>query len=151
MINRTIAGEFSRVRIERDDRIPPYHYVTRFVTFLLRGHIPRPRVRIPLSTSNKIHRQVLASKVAGVAKAITVKNSPRCAHGCCVGESIDKTLCIYGDVNRRKRRKGARCAIYLRLSMYVCLARYRATIISAHGRERTYVCMHSLSGPRMRL
>lgn len=75
-----------------------------------------------------------------------MKNSPRCARAFafalalaperdrCVGESIDKTLCIYGDESRR-----ARCAIYLRLSMYVCLARYRATIISAHGRERMYV------------
>lgn len=135
MINRSV---------EQSRRVSPRHrllrrYVTRFVTCLLRGRIPRPRE--PLFP-HPIKSIVLTSKAAGVAEAITVKNSPRCARDRCVGESIDKTLCIYGYESRR-----ARCAIYLRLSMYVCLARYRAAIISAHGRER----MHSLRGPRMQL
>lgn len=144
---RTIRDDESRRTVEQSCRVfpssltddapsfaPHRYYVTRFVTYLLRGRIPRP-LWTPLSTSNKIHRPHVEGRWGGRSDHHE-EFALRCAHDRCVGESIDKTLCIYGYESRR-----ARCAIYLRLSMYVCLARYRATIISAHGRERTYLAL----------
>lgn len=110
----------------------PSRYVTRFVTFLLRR--AHPRRRPPRTFPHPIKSIVLTSKAAEMAGTITVKNSPAMrarARSLRGRRHRQDPLHIW----RRESRR-ARCAIYLRLSMYVCLGRYRATIISAHGRER---------------
>lgn len=115
MINRAYSVEQSRrvspssLTDDASSFAPHRYYVTRFV---LHG-IPRPLN--PLFP-HPIKSIVLTSKAAGVAEAITMKNSPRCAHDRCVGESIDKTLCIYGYGESEGTMRHLFTAVYVRMS-----------------------------------
>lgn len=67
------------------------------------------------------------------------------AHDRCVGESIDKTLCIYGD-----ERVGGHDAPFI----YGCLCTYVSRAIAQRSLARTgvsvYMYAYALSGPRTR-